>query len=208
MDTLTLVHVIISLVGIGSGFIVLFGLLTTRRLDGWTVLFLVSTAATSVTGFFFPFHKFTPAHAVGIISLVVLAVAIVARYARHLAGAWGWLYVVQRYGGLLSQCFCFDRAGLPEAARLESDGAHAVRASLLFHSTFRAGALRRADHCCSHQVPQRDGSHAGSYGLILALLHEQTTQDHRQQRVLRIQAPRAPVNAPKHQRVDAACPTN
>jgi len=94
MDTFTIIHVIISLIAIGSGFIVLFGLLTGRRLDGWTAFFLAMTAATSVTGFFFPFYGFTPAIGVGIISLVVLAIALVSRYARHLAGAWRWIYVV------------------------------------------------------------------------------------------------------------------
>jgi hypothetical protein len=95
MTTLTLVHVAISLIGIGSGFVVLLGFLAARRLDGWTALFLASTVATSVTGFlFFPFHHFLPSHAVGIISLLVLVVAIYARYPRRLAGAWRSIYVV------------------------------------------------------------------------------------------------------------------
>ncbi len=64
-----------------------------------------STVATSVTGFFFPFHQFTPAHAVGIISLFVLAVAILARYARHLAGAWRWIYVVSSMVALYLNVF-------------------------------------------------------------------------------------------------------
>jgi hypothetical protein len=72
----------------------MYGLLTGKRLKGWTALFLVTTVATSVTGFFFPFHGFTPAIGVGIVSLLVLAVVIYARYARHLAGAWRWIYVV------------------------------------------------------------------------------------------------------------------
>jgi hypothetical protein len=92
--TFTLVHGVISLVGIGSGLIVLFGLLTGKRLNGWTALFLATTVATSVTGFGFPFDHLLPSHKVGIISLVVLAVAILARYAFHLAGAWRWIYVV------------------------------------------------------------------------------------------------------------------
>jgi hypothetical protein len=90
----TIVHTLISLVGIFTGFVVLFGLLAGKRLDGWTKWFLITTVATSVTGFFFPFHGFTPAHGVGIISLLVLAVAIFARYPRHLAGHWRWIYVV------------------------------------------------------------------------------------------------------------------
>ncbi len=94
MKTFTLVHVVISLVGILSGFIVLFGMLTAKRLNRWTALFLATTVATSVTGFFFPFHGITPGIVVGIISLVVLAVAIFARYQRNLAGAWRKTYVV------------------------------------------------------------------------------------------------------------------
>ncbi|SRR6266404_6459474 len=94
MTTFTLIHVAISLVGILAGFVVLFGLFTSKRLDGWTGLFLAATVATSVTGFFFPFHGITPAIVTGIVSLVVLAVAIFARYARHLVGAWRKTYVM------------------------------------------------------------------------------------------------------------------
>jgi hypothetical protein len=94
LATYTIVHVIISLVGIFSGFVVLCGLLAGKPLCGWTKLFLVTTVATSVTGFFFPVHHFMPSHAVGIISLVVLAVAIYARYSRHLTGAWREVYVI------------------------------------------------------------------------------------------------------------------
>ncbi|SRR5712692_2661848 len=92
--TYTLVHVVISLVGIVTGFVVLYGLLTGKRLDRWTALFLATTVATSVTGFGFPFDHLLPSHKVSIISLVVLAVAILARYALHLAGAWRCIYVV------------------------------------------------------------------------------------------------------------------
>jgi len=92
--TFTLVHVILSLVGIFTGFIVMFGLLAGRRLDVWTAIFLASTVATSVTGFGFPFEHFSPPHYVGVLSLLVLAVALVARYAFHLRGSWRWMYVV------------------------------------------------------------------------------------------------------------------
>src|SRR5437762_9022761 len=92
--TFTLVHVLISLVGIGSGLIVLFGLLKAKRLDGWAGLFLVTTVATSVTGFGFPFEYFLPSHGVAILSLIVLPIVIVARYLKHLAGAWRGIYVV------------------------------------------------------------------------------------------------------------------
>ena len=94
MTLLTFVHVLLSLIGIGSGFVVLFGLLASRRLNGWTALFLVTTVLTSVTGFLFPFHRFLPSHGVGVISLIVLAVAIFARYTRQLAGAWRRSYVI------------------------------------------------------------------------------------------------------------------
>src|SRR5258708_6124921 len=93
-STFRIVHVVISLIGIASGLVVVFGLLGARKLNRWSAVFLLSTVATSATGFFFPFHGVTPAIVVGLISLVVLAVAILARYARHLAGAWRWIYVV------------------------------------------------------------------------------------------------------------------
>jgi hypothetical protein len=94
MPPFTFFHVLVSLIGIGSGVVVLWGLLTGRRLDGWTVLFLTTTVATSVTGFGFPFFGFLPSHAVGVLSLIVLAAAIVARYVRHLVGPSRWIYVV------------------------------------------------------------------------------------------------------------------
>ncbi len=94
LEIYTIIHTLISLVGIFTGLVVLFGLLVANRLDGWTKAFLWTTVATSATGFGFPFHGVTPAHIVGIISLVFLAVAIYARYPRHLAGAWRWIYVV------------------------------------------------------------------------------------------------------------------
>ena len=94
LRTFTIVHVVLSLVGIGSGFVVLYGLLTRKRLERWTALFLASTVATSVTGFGFPFDHVLPSHVVGVISLLVLAMAIVARYALRLNGAWGRLYVI------------------------------------------------------------------------------------------------------------------
>jgi hypothetical protein len=94
MTVLTLVHVLLSLIGILAGLVIMFGLLTSKSLKGWTAIFIWTTVATSVTGFLFPFHRFLPSHAVGIISLIVLAVAIYALYGRHLAGSWRRVYAV------------------------------------------------------------------------------------------------------------------
>jgi hypothetical protein len=90
----TIIHTLISLVAIFTGFVVLFGLLVGKRLDGWTKWFLVTAVATTITGFFFPFHGFTPAIGLGIISLPFLALTIFARYPKHLAGPWRWIYVI------------------------------------------------------------------------------------------------------------------
>ena len=94
MTTFTFVHVLLSLIGIVSGFVVAIGLLKSERREGWTVIFLVSTLTTSVTGFFFPLDPFMPSHVVGVLSLVVLAGAVLALYIFHLAGAWRWIYVI------------------------------------------------------------------------------------------------------------------
>jgi hypothetical protein len=93
-STFTFVHVLISLVGIGSGLIVVYGMLNRKPLDGWTAIFLSTTVLTSLTGYLFPFERLLPSHIVGAISLVVLAAAIFARYARRMNGAWRSIYVV------------------------------------------------------------------------------------------------------------------
>jgi hypothetical protein len=92
--TYTFLHVLISLVGIGSGLVVMFGFLMGKRFDGLTAVFLITTVLTSVSGFGFPFDHLLPSHIVGIISLVILAVAIPARYLFQLAGSWRWIYVI------------------------------------------------------------------------------------------------------------------
>jgi hypothetical protein len=105
LPTFTIIHVAISLAAIGSGFVVVFGLLAGKRLDGWTAFFLATTVATSVTGFGFPIHGFTPGIGLGIISLLVLAVAIYARYPRHLAGVWRRVYVISATAALYFNVF-------------------------------------------------------------------------------------------------------
>jgi hypothetical protein len=94
VETYTFLHVLISLIGIGSGLIVMFGFLAGRRFDGLTAVFLLTTVLTSVTAFGFPFGHLLPSHKVGILSLVVLAVTIPARYVFHLDGPWRWIYGV------------------------------------------------------------------------------------------------------------------
>jgi hypothetical protein len=88
LSTFTMVHVIISLIGIVSGLFVLYGLLSSREMPGMTALFLLTTILTSVTGFLFPFDKLLPSHMIGILSLVLLAIACIALYVVKLAGAW------------------------------------------------------------------------------------------------------------------------
>jgi hypothetical protein len=94
LSTFTIVHELLSLVGIGSGVLVAYGLLLGKRFDGATAIFLAATVLTSLTGFLFPFERLLASHILGMISLAVLAVAILARYARHLVGAWRSTYVV------------------------------------------------------------------------------------------------------------------
>jgi hypothetical protein len=90
----TIIHTLISLVAIFTGFVVVFGLLAGKRLDGWTKWFLGTAVATTITGFSFPFHGFTPAIGLGIVSLPFLALTIFARYPSRLMGPWRWIYVI------------------------------------------------------------------------------------------------------------------
>jgi hypothetical protein len=101
----TLFHVAISLIGIGSGFVVLLGLIASKRLDRWTAVFLSTTVLTSLTGFMFPFHGFLPSYGVGILSLLVLAPAIFARYNRRLTGSWRRTYVITAVAALYLNFF-------------------------------------------------------------------------------------------------------
>jgi len=94
LSTFTTVHVIISLIAIVSGVIVMFGLLGSNRMPGLTAIFLLFTILTSATGFLFPFEKLLPSHMIGILSLVLLAIACIALYGMKLSGAWRWIYAV------------------------------------------------------------------------------------------------------------------
>ena len=99
------IHVAISLIGIASGLVVLYGLLSGKPLAGWTALFLLTTVLTSLTGFPLPPFGFDPPRAIGIILLVLLAAAVVALYVFHLAGAWRWIYIVTAVASLYLNVF-------------------------------------------------------------------------------------------------------
>jgi hypothetical protein len=94
LATFTLVHVIISLIGIVAGLVVMFGMLASDRKPGLAAIFLLFTILTSATGFLFPFTQLLPSHMIGILSLVLLAIACIALYAMKLSGSWRWIYVV------------------------------------------------------------------------------------------------------------------
>jgi hypothetical protein len=94
LATFTLLHVIISLIAIAAGLVVMFGMLGSRPQPGLTAIFLLFTILTSVTGFLFPFTQLLPSHMVGILSLVLLAIACVALYVMKLSGPWRWIYVL------------------------------------------------------------------------------------------------------------------
>jgi hypothetical protein len=104
MAAFTQLHVILSLVGIATGFVVVLGLIAAKQMPRWTVLFLITTALTSITGFMFPFKGVTPGIVIGILSIITLLLAVMARYGRHLAGPWRGVYVIAT---VLAQFFNF-----------------------------------------------------------------------------------------------------
>jgi len=121
MSTYTLLHVALSLVGIGAGVVVLAGMLISNRRAGWTVIFLAATVATSITGFGFHSEYLLPSQVVGMVSLPLLAVAIVALYVLALRGAWRWIYVVAAVTSLYLNVFV-----LVVQAFRKVDGLHAL----------------------------------------------------------------------------------
>jgi hypothetical protein len=116
----TTLHVIISLIAIAAGLVVLAGFLTNKRLDGWAFVFLLFTILTSLTGFGFPFDKLLPSHIVGIVSLVVLLVAVLAFYMYQLEGPWRWIYVVTAMVALWFNVFVLIVQGFGKIALLKA----------------------------------------------------------------------------------------
>jgi hypothetical protein len=94
LATFTLLHVAINLIAIVAGVVVMIGMLGAQRMPGLTAIFLLFTILTSATGFLFPVTQLMPSHVIGIISLVLLALACIALYGQKLAGSWRWVYVV------------------------------------------------------------------------------------------------------------------
>jgi hypothetical protein len=119
LSTFTTLHVIISLIAILAGLVVMVGMLTGRSQPGWVALFLLTTILTSVTGFMFPFDKFLPSHWVGVISLVVLALAVLALYGFHLAGSWRWIYVVTALAAFYFNVFVLVAQGFQKVPALK-----------------------------------------------------------------------------------------
>ena len=152
-STFTLLRVLISLAGIGSVFVVVYGLLTRRPLEGWTKMFLATTALTSLTGFLFPVEHLLPSHVVGLISLVALTIAIVARYALHLGAAWRWIYVVCVVMALYLNCFVAVVQSFLKLPAPESTSSNAERATISDGSTSGDGDFRCARHPCREEIP-------------------------------------------------------
>lgn len=118
LPAFTTLHVIISLVAIAAGFVVVYGMSMSKRMPGWTALFLATTILTSVTGFLFPFEKLLPSHIFGVISLAVLAVAVLAFYWYRLTGTWRWLYIASALLALYLNVFVLVVQGFLKVAPL------------------------------------------------------------------------------------------
>ena len=148
LPPLTAIHTAISLVGIVTGLVVLFsGLLASRQLPRWTSWFLATTVLTSATGFLLPAPHFLPSHAVGIMSLLVLAVALYALYSKHLAGGWRRTYVLTAVIGLYLNVFVlvaqlFDKVpALKELAPTQTEAPFKAAEGVVLVAFIILGAL-------------------------------------------------------------------
>ncbi len=157
IQTFTIIHTVIALIGVATGLVVFVNWLRGHGLDIWNTIFLVSTILTSVTGFFFPFTQILPSHVFGIMSLVVLAVALVALYHYRLAGAWGRVYVGTTLFALYLNCFVDGRAGLPENPVGEGAGADAIRGAFPHRAIPAAGAVHRRRRLRGDPLPSATG---------------------------------------------------
>ena len=125
MTPFTVVHVIISLLAILSGLVVVFGMITGKSSEVLTGFFLATTVATSVTGFcYFPFLGFTPGQAFGILSMILLGLAIYGLYVKHCTGNWRWIYVVTAAASLYLNCFVLVLQSFEKIPVLKATGAN------------------------------------------------------------------------------------
>jgi hypothetical protein len=120
LSTFTAFHVLLSIVGIVAGFLAVYGMLKAKRFDGGTAIFLVTTVLTSLTGYLFPVKHLLPSHIVGAISLVVLAIAIVARYPRKMEGIWRPIYVISSMAALYLNVFVLVVQSFEKVAALHA----------------------------------------------------------------------------------------
>ncbi|MGY4483292.1 hypothetical protein ACVWWR_002483 [Bradyrhizobium sp. LM3.2] len=161
LPAFTMVHVIISLIGIAAGLVVMFGLLGSKPMPGLTAIFLLFTILTSATGFLFPFKELLPSHIIGIISLVLLAIACIALYGMKLAGVWRPVYIVTAMISLYFNVFVlviqsFLKGAGACRARARSGAGAAGRPGVRRGAGHRAGVLRGAHRRCLAPL-QADG---------------------------------------------------
>jgi hypothetical protein len=120
LATYTMLHVVLSLIAIFTGFIVVFGLFASKKMSGTTAIFLVTSILTSAGGFLFPNDHITPGIIIGIVSLIVLLIAIIARYALHLSGASRGIYAVSAVFALYLNFFVLVAQGFAKVSFLHS----------------------------------------------------------------------------------------
>ena len=155
LPTFTVVHVVISLIGIVSGFFVLFGLFGSNRMPGMTALFLLTTILTSLTGFLFPFEKLLPSHILGILSLIMLAIAVFALYVMKFFRRVALDLYVDRADRAIPQRLRACHSELPENRSAACAGAErsTQRATLCRRPGYRTGVLRGRDYRRGAAVP-------------------------------------------------------
>jgi hypothetical protein len=142
LHAVTVLHVVISLIGIASGLVVLYGLFKSQSMPGTTAVFLLTTILTNATGFMFPFEKLLPSHIIAIISLVLLAIACFALYGQKLSGAWRSIYVITAVTSLYLNVFV-----------------------LVIQSFLKIGPL----HALAPSVPPSEPPFAVTQGVVLVL---------------------------------------
>ena len=149
----TLLHVVITLIAIGSGLIAVGGMFASRRLPVTTALFLLTTVLTSVTGFLFPIHGFTPALGVGILSCVILLIALYAYYGKHLIGPWRWIYVITAIVALYFNVFVLVVQSFIKVAALNALAPTQAEPPFAIAQGCGAGNLYSHRDCCRNEVP-------------------------------------------------------